>query len=74
MNAGMSAFNKAASEKFKGLTDEAKSKLADVAASGRDQSLTETQVVKKITDIFGKLRDKTVIEHIMNGNEAHTPT
>jgi hypothetical protein len=58
---GISTFNKAASEKFQSLTDDDKCQLFVNAAQVQvNETLTESQIGKKITDIFSKVRDRTV--------------
>ena len=63
MSAGISAFNKTASEKFQSLTQEDKCQL--VAQVDDTRQLTESQISKKITDIFGKVRDRTVTKQYL---------
>lgn len=53
---GISTFNKAASEKFQSLTDDDKCQLFVNAAQVQvNETLTESQIGKKITDIFSKV-------------------
>ena len=59
MTAGISTFNKTASEKS--LTEEDKVQLN--ATQANETTLTESQIGKKIIDIFGKVRDRTVTKH-----------
>ena len=62
MSAGISTFNKTASEKFQNLTEEDKVQL-NATQANETTTLTESQIGKKISDIFGKVRDRTVTKH-----------
>lgn len=58
---GISSFNKVASAKFTELSDELKNRYEQMASEpATTQNLTETQKQRKITNIFGKLREETV--------------
>ena len=62
LSAGISTFNKTASEKFQNLTEEDKVQL-NATQANETTTLTESQIGKKISDIFGKVRDRTVTKH-----------
>ncbi len=62
MSTGISTFNKTASEKFQSLTEEDKVQL-NATQANETTTLTESQIGKKISDIFGKVRDRTVTKY-----------